>query len=264
MASPAVDQWLLDAARRQVSNFATELRSVSDPATQVPNLEWTVAELGQHVAGLPWHFQDLHEAGPNFERPNNWAAWSDTRRAHVTTEDVNDLATLIVDGFDALFADLADGDNPRWFYGAQTSPATIASMSLNEAVMHGRDLAAVTGSTPPMLNTREAHAVAEATALNTSVFIDPDKAAAQPDGVYHVKFRGGKSFTFAKAGPDLIVTEGKPPRADAHLSADPAMFMLASMGRIGQVRAALSGKMFSYGRKPWRLLGLEKMVADGV
>lgn len=264
MASPAVDQWLLDAARTRVANFAADLKKVRDPSTRVPNLEWTVAELGQHVAGLPWHFRDLHDDGPDFERPNDWAAWSATRRAHVTTDDLHDLATLMVDEFDALFTDLAEGDNPRWFYGSQTSPATVAAMSLNEAIMHGRDLAAVTGSTPPMHDTREAHAVAEATVLNTSVFIDPDKAATQPDGVYHVQFRGGKSYTFTKAGRELIVTEGKPPKADAHLSTDPAMFMLSSMGRVGKVRAALSGKIFSYGRKPWRLLGLEKMVAAGV
>lgn len=39
---------------------------------------------------------------------------------------------------------------------------------------------------------------------------------------------------------------------------------MASLGRISQVRAGLSGKMITYGRKPWRFLGLGKIASDGV
>jgi hypothetical protein len=42
------------------------------------------------------------------------------------------------------------------------------------------------------------------------------------------------------------------------------MFMLSSLGRVSQVKAALSGKMVTYGRKPWRFVGLGNVVADGL
>ncbi len=113
---------------------------------------------------------------------------------------------------------------------------------LNEAAMHGLDLALVTGGPVPKLDRREANAVCDATMAIAHVFVDPVKLAAQPDGVYHIKFRGGKDYTWTKRGSELIATEGKPPKADAHLNTDPAMCMLSSLGRIGQAKAALSGK----------------------
>ena len=259
-----VESWLLKAARKRVADFAGQLAAVSDTSVRVPNLTWSVAELGQHVAGLAWHFQDLHDAGEGFEQPADWTAWGDGRRAHVTETEAGALANRIEAEFAALFEQLEHGPDPRWFYGFATSPSTVAAMIVNECVMHGRDLAGVTDATPPVLTTREAHAVAHATMISMHVFVDPTKADAQPDGVYHVKFRGGKDYTWTKQGPELLVTEGRPAKADARLNADPAMFMMSSMGRVGQIRAGLSGKVISYGRKPWRFLGLTNVVADGV
>jgi len=264
MTYAPVEPWLLEAAQRRAKGFADQLRTVADGSAPVPNLEWTVTDLAQHVAGLPWHFRDLHEAGEGFDTPDDWAAWSDGRRAHVTETDPHALADLIEREFASIISELENGPNPRWFYGFQTSPETIAAMLVNEGVMHGRDLAGVSGSPLPRLDEREAHAAVNATMLVTPVFIDPDKAAKQPDGVYHFKFRGGKDFTYTKQSGELLVTEGKPAKADAHLNADAAMFMLSSLGRVSDAKAALSGKVVTYGRKPWRFLGLGKMVADGV
>ncbi len=264
MSDPTVEPWLLDAVDRRSKAFADQLRTVADSSTPVPGMAWTVADLGQHFAGLPWHFRELHEAGEGFDRPDDWAAWGDSRRAHITETDPEVLADLVESEYASIIAELRDGPDTRWFYGFATSPATVAAMMVNEGVMHGRDLAGVTGAQPPTLEANEAHAAANATMLSSHIFVDPDKAAQQPDGVYHIKFRGGKDFTWTKQGGELIVTEGKPPKADAHLNTDAGMFMMSSLGRIGQVKAALSGKMTSYGRKPWRFLGLSKIVADGV
>ena len=95
-------------------------------------------------------------------------------------------------------------------------------------------------------------------------FVDSAKAAAQPDGIYHVKLRGGTDWTWTKSGGALHVSAGKPTKADAHLNTDPEAFILSSQGRIGQIAPALTGKSIAYGKKPWRLLGLANIVADGV
>lgn len=259
-----VEPWLMQAARQRIGDFADQMRTVADVSVAVPNLDWTVADLAQHVAGLPWHFEDLHKGGEGFDAPNDWAAWGDWRRAHIAKTGPEALADVIEAEFDVLFDSLDEGDNPRWFYGFATAPATVAAMVVNEGIMHGRDLAGVTGAAAPSFTKQEAQAVAEATMISIHVFLDPDKLEAQPDGVYHVGFRGGKDFSWIKRGDTLTVTEGRPAKADAHMSADPAMFMLSSMGRVGQVRAALSGKVVTYGRKPWRFLGLTNTIADGV
>lgn len=135
---------------------------------------------------------------------------------------------------------------------------------LNEFIVHGQDLAAVTGAPKPTHTPAMAHRAIDGMFTTTPAFVDPDKAAAQPDGVYHLKFRGGLDYTWTKSGRELLITKGKPAKADAHLNADPIAFILSSLGRIGQIKPALTGAIVSYGKKPWRFLGLGTVLADGV
>jgi len=216
------------------------------------------------VASLPGFWQGIHDAGGHFDRPDDFAAFSDAGRAEITITDASELADLIESVFADYIAELKTHDGKLWLYGAETTPAKMCGLIINETVLHGRDLAVVTGAEAPMYTQDEANLAVGAMMDTTPFFIDEDKARAQPDGVYRGKFRGGKDFTWTKRGDQLIIDEGAPAKADAHLNADPATFLLASLGRIGQVRAALSGKMISYGRKPWRFLGLGTMAVDGV
>jgi len=263
MAANQPEAWLVEAARERVHEFASQVRA-ADPSQRVPNLDWTVADLAQHVACLPGFWTEQHQGGDTFELPDDFAAFSDSKRAWITTTVASELADLIESGFDGFLTELASCDETFWLYGSPQNATNLCALTVNETILHGRDLAAVTGVRPPMHDDREVHAVVNAMMATTPAFIDPVKAAAQPDGVYHVHFRGGDHWTWTKRGPELIVTPGKPPKADAHMRADAATFLLASLGRISQVRAGLSGKMLTYGKKPWRFLGLGTMAVDGV
>ena len=54
VASTTVDwNWLSGEVRTAAAEFADQLRSISDPGTSVPNLDWTVAELAAHIIALP-------------------------------------------------------------------------------------------------------------------------------------------------------------------------------------------------------------------
>ncbi len=264
MHQSGIEPWLATAAKQRVGDFVRDLRTVSDTSLPVPNLAWTVADLAQHVACLGSYWQKHHDAGPDYERPADFAANSDRARAHITETDAAKLAELIEHELSDYIASAVEGPEDLWLYGLKNSASDMLALLLSETVMHGRDLARVTGSTPPMLGQAEAHAVVDAFMVTTPFFVDAEKARAQPDGVYHVAFRGGKDYTWTKQGDKLTVTEGRPQRADARLKTDPGMFVLSSLGRVGQIRAAMSGKMVSYGRKPWRFLGLGKIVADGI
>lgn len=262
-----VAPWLMGAARTRVAEFSSQLRSLPQGAsgsTPVPGLEWTVADLAQHVACLPNYW--IKQVGGNgpFTMPDDFAAFSDQARAHITETDPGALADLIHAEFEALFDDLAGPVRERWLYGKSVSAAHICGLTVSELVMHGGDLAAVTKGKAPTFTRDEANAAVDGLLVTTPVFIDPDKAARQPDGVYHVSFRGGQDYTWTKQGPTLSIKVGRPAKPDARMSADPAMFLLSSLGRVSQVRAGLSGKLVSYGRKPWRFLGLGTMAADGV
>lgn len=258
------EPWLIEAARRRTHEFADQLRGVSDTSKRVPNLEWTVADLAQHVAGMPEFWQARHADGDHFELPDDFASYSDDVRAHITETDANELADLIVSGCSSYIDDASHGDHERWIYGNRTSTSLMLGNLISELVLHGRDLASVTGAPAPTLERNEALVAADAMMITTPVFIDPEKAKAQPDGTYHVRFRGGNDYTWTKTDDQLIVTKGKPAKADAHLNTDPATFVMSALGRISQVRAGLSGKMVTYGKRPWRFLGLGTIAIDGV
>ena len=259
----APDPALIDAARARVQAVTNDLRQISDGDRAVPGLDWSVTDLGQHVACLPSFWSGLDAAGSNFDRPDDFAAYSQAARAHIEETEPNDLADRIDAEFEAFITDLS-ADRSRWLYGIPTTATNMLGLTLNECVLHGRDLAAVTGTKPPTFEPAEANAAVAAIMVTTPVFVDAERAEAQPDGVYHLHFRGGRDYTWTKRGAELIVTDGRPARADARLNADPAAFLMASLGRIGNARVAATGAMIAYGRRPWRFLALPKLTVDGV
>ena len=137
------------------------------------------------------------------------------------------------------------------------------AMMLSELVLHGRDLAMVTGAAKPELTRQQTNAIIDAISVTTPQFVDPTKARALPDGVYHLHFRGGRDFTWRLQDGSLSITRGEPSRPDARLNADPVTFLMSSLGRISDLRAGITGGIVSYGRKPWRFLALGNIVADG-
>ena len=264
MAVKVQDPWLQKSWNHAVEEFVANLRRATDGSRAVPGLDWTVTDLGQHVACLPAYWRARHAEGGHFSPPEDFAAFSNKARAHITETELGELADLVEVEFAAFMAELRNGPATRWLYGVEVTPAQLSGLGLSELVVHGRDLSGVTHAAEPTLDRAEANLVVDAMMAISPVFVDPDKARAQPDGIYHLAFRGGDSFTWTKRGAELVIERGKPPRADAHLNCDPWIFLLSSLGRIGQVRAAIGGGTIAYGRRPWRFLGLGAIVADGV
>lgn len=264
MSSNVSDHWLVIETRQALTAFTNQLRSGVDGAAKIPNLEWTVADLGAHLACLPSLYRRLHEQGTTFETPDDFATFSDATRAHITETDPAALADLIEAELGSFLDEIDDLDEPRWLYARETTAGNICAAFLSEAILHGRDLAAVTGATMPTFTRQQANAIVHAMSFITPAFIDRNKASQLPDGVYHVKFRGGNDYTWRLNAGEFSIEQGKPSKADAHLNADPAAFVMSSLGRLSDARAALTGAMFTYGRKPWRFLGLGKLAADGI
>lgn len=262
--SMAEHSMLNRAARRRVRQFSSQVRQLSDLDAPVPNLAWTTGDLARHVACLPSFWHSHNEAGDVFVRPADFARYSDEQRAHITESDPSRLADLIDTNFDDFLDGLSADHQHRWLYGVRTNTDNLCGLTLNETILHGRDLAAVTGATPPMFERFEANGAVEATMATAPCFVDEARAHAQPDGVYHLRFRGGNDYTWTKQGGELRIERKRPARADARLNADPATYLLASLGRIGQIQASISGKMIVYGRRPWRFLGLGTIIIDGV
>jgi hypothetical protein len=80
--------------------------------------------------------------------------------------------------------------------------------------------------------------------------VDP-AAARRAAGVYHLGLRGDGDWTYHVHDGAVTVQRGRPERADVHISADPVVFLRNAYGRLSPARAALTGGIVMWGRRPW-------------
>jgi hypothetical protein len=172
-------------------------------------------------------------------------------------EQMRSAITGFVDGID-------EPDRPRWLYGHETTDGNVAAAILVELIMHGQDLGGLTGA-KPVLERDHAHAGLPNVMAIAPSFIDRNKAR-RVAGTYHLGFRGdGGDWTYTVSSDGVLtVSEGRPDRADARMNADPAAFLLVSLGRMNPYIAALKGLSIAYGRKPWKLKALGEVTVEGV
>lgn len=267
--------WLRAEIRSASAAFEAQLRTlVGDPGSadagsagslRVPNLEWTVRDLTAHLVSLPGLYEELNRAPEPFETPASWPDYSRGVRAHLDDVDATSLADRLQPETERLLEILGDDGEKPWTLYVETTAAKVGAGYLGELLMHGQDLAALTGASVD-LTTEQGHAIVAAMMTLAPAFVDPDAARRCP-GVYHLRFRAGdrvQDFTYWVAAGRLSVAEGRPDRADARLVADPAAFALVAMGRMSQARAGLTGRIMGYGRKPWKFIALGKLRVDGV
>lgn len=255
--------WLQDEVRAAAAAFGVQLQKVPDTSTLVPNLDWSVADLGRHLASLASLYRAQHQIGEAFVQPTDWPSFSAAARSHITSSNVGELRELIAAECETLLEDGREDPNAhRFLYGRSTTPANIAASFLTELVLHGRDLGLLTGD-KPTLSRRQATAGIKQQMALTPAFVDPEKLA-KLSGTYGFSFRGGDDYTFDIADGHLEVSLGRPDKADARTNAAPEAFLMVSLGRMSPVRAGLTGKIIGYGRKPWRLIALGNAAVDGV
>ena len=195
--------------------------------------------------------------------PDDWAQFSIEQRRHIATDDLERLGDLVRAEVAGFLESVVDPDAARWLYGCETTDRNVVGAVLAEFVIHGQDLGRLTGNRPTLTTAQAAAALPNTMAI-VSAFVDRERAR-RIAGTYHLGFRGHGDWTFRISGDGELVAEaGRPERADARMSADPAAFLLTSLGRVNQVVPALTGRIVAYGRKPWRLLALGNLAVDGV
>jgi hypothetical protein len=77
---------------------------------------------------------------------------------------------------------------------------------------------------------------------------------------YQLRLRGQGTYTFRFENGDLTIGGRYDGPVHCRISADPATYLLAGMGRIGPARSALTGRMLTDGRKPWLAGRLSQLV----
>jgi hypothetical protein len=157
----------------------------------------------------------------------------------------------------------------------------LPAILVSELVVHGLDIARTTEARWDISSESARLSLSAGTHL-LPYFVDPAEARGFR-ATYRVKVRGGPHHFMVFEGPKLefwpggrhlpqaVVVipdssvhsfESRRPKPDCTISVDPVTYLLLGTRRIGLVRAALTGRVITYGRKPWLGLKLQKLFAN--
>lgn len=143
-----------------------------------------------------------------------------------------------------------------WLGDAWVPLAGVLAHLLNEPLIHGWDIARATRS-PWTISPRDAALFFELFVLGVlrhdyGRLLDNDELPR--DRRIAVEFRSRHTAPVTMVLHQGRVSVRRPaPGEDVRLSFDPATLNLMLFGRISKARAALTGKVFVTGRRPWLL-----------
>lgn len=259
------------ALEQAAARVAGLLRSVPDPEVAALG-EWNVAQLATHLS----HAFAVVPSLARRERKSPLRALDEL--AGLTTRFVADdperdlgvLADRIERGAKEFLAATAAGsaDDPcPWLVEGTTLPVAVLTCHLlNEAVVHGYDIAKAAGRPWPIDRTSAA-LIFQGFILQVLQVVGPrdlvvQEAAAGRRCRYDIRLRGGGRFCLLFDDGALTVEPPSDRKVDCHLSVDPAAFLLVGWGRINQWRAIPKGQLLPWGRRPWMALRLRGMLAS--
>jgi hypothetical protein len=89
--------------------------------------------------------------------------------------------------------------------------------------------------------------------------VDQERAGAM-NVAADIRIRGGPRFWITLTDGQLDILATPPRRVDFHVSAEPVTYLLVSYGRKNQWVAAASGRIASWGRRPWLAPRLASLI----
>ena len=249
--------------------FAALVESIERPDVLAHRLEWTVAETAVHVMnGFDYYTATLegedfvHTARAPGEPFTHYFAREN--KLQIDAEPERDPAKIAVrlraslrELVDAARAAGPDGVTVFAAAGYSEDFTTSVCVIIGELVVHGFDIARATGA-EWKVDPASAVLAVYATTAGLPLALDHD-AAAGKDIHVKVHLRHGTTFSihFRDQRAWCDVTDE---RADVHVSADPLAYLLVGYGRMGLLGPVARGQLLVWGRKPWVMLEVPKLL----
>ena len=240
------------------------LRSAGDGAAPVKGSDWTLGEVGAHMAVALVAFTlavrgETDVLAPYIPPTDNFAerlrAVTSNTLALEPQREPGALGNVIEQRAEEFLSATADcpGDQavPTPWYGerAHLSVATATAMLVGEQLMHGYDIAR-TISAPWPIGGEESRLVIRALTSMLPLVAKPERAALADIG-YDIRIRGGPRF-FVRVDKGKVTVEPSPSQAaSCYISADPVAFLFVAYGRVNQWGPMAKGRLAAGGRRPW-------------
>jgi hypothetical protein len=119
---------------------------------------------------------------------------------------------------------------------------------INECEIHGRDIAVATGGRWSIPAPHARLAIAAHVPFLYG-FVN-EEATRGLNASFGLHVRGGDDYYFKFTDGQLSI-DGAKTAVDCHISTDPVEYLLLGYGRKSQWRAIATGKVLTWGRKPW-------------
>lgn len=243
--------------REMATRFAALLRGVPDGRAPVPGMRWTAGEVGAHVVQSAVHAREVLEgARSSYEGVGFNAAVDERLVAAQPERDPARLAALVESSYDALCEALAGRDDSEALgVIVDLTPASLRAILAIDFMLHGSQIAAAVGRPfeVPAQMLRDCAALVLPSLVST-------RAAQGFSGTFSLRFRGATPLLYGWEDGRLWVEDRRARQVDCHISADARAFLLQGIGLYPMWKLALTGRMLTYGRRPWLSLKLPRLL----
>ena len=250
----AVESDVLATSRR----FAELVRSAPHADAKVKGLEWTVAELAAHLATvLDWQSYSTALFDPAV--PGAHPAYNERLLEQFPERDLTRLAALIEDRAAEAVDRLGDDPTRRLYtFTVARTAASYGAVLLGELLVHGWDLAR-TLRRPWKISKDQARTVVYG-AAEVLPFVVNRAVAKKLRCAFDIRLRGGEPVLIRVQNGAVTTTIGThTDYVDLHVSGEPVTYLLVGAGRKSEWMAALTGKIVSWGPRPWLALPLRNL-----
>lgn len=261
----------LDAGTRALSELGARVvelvRSISLPNAPTKGLEWTLAETSVHLLQTVRVYDealrgDNEPEGEVEDVPEVIARKNREEIAAEPERDPRRVAALLDEELRSFVATArTTGPDRVAVFSARYSATAVGVVCglIGELAVHGWDIARSTGV---RWNVDRDAALFAAYASAAAAPLVLDAAAAEDEDLHvRIKLRGGTPFSIRirKGRAWSEVTHERP---DATLGGDAFAYLLAAYGRVSPLPLMLRGRLFAYGRRPWALVKLPKLLKN--
>lgn len=252
------DETLLSVAD-STRRWTELIRTVRDPSVTAIG-HWSIRDVAVHTSHIYGLWPELI-AGARSPIENHLRIgeeW-DAKVRGDGEQDLNAIADRI-DLATKEFLDAAIDENwtkDVWWHGGLRVPVyTLAGILINEAEVHGRDVAQAEDRPWSIAREKAIKAIVGLFPLLPS-FINGEEASGMR-AIYELRLRGGPQL-FITVQDGSASLDATPKRADCHLSVDPVEYLMIGFGRRSQWLPIATGKVAAWGRKPWLALKFSKL-----